>query len=242
VSIESQFLPEGADAGSPIAALFPRTVVVRERRASGEAADLLPGEAAFVKGARPKRIDEFAAGRWCARSALAELGQRDVALLPAADRQPIWPSGFVGSITHTTGLCAAAVAAADNVLAIGLDSEIVGAPTTDIWPTLCCDDELVWVEQVLREIDRPAAVTLLFCAKEAFYKCQYPLAGEWLDFHDLLVHVPHWGAAAGAFVVHARRDLRISQYAQLPIEGRYVFHEEFVSAGVLIPAPSTAAQ
>lgn len=241
MSIKSQFLPRAA-ARSPIAALFPGSVVIRERRVAGEAADLLPSEAAFVKNAHAKRINEFAAGRWCARLALAEFGKGDVALHPAHDRQPNWPAGVVGSITHTTGLCAVAVAQTENVLAIGLDSELVGAPTSDVWPTICTDVERAWLGQSLPRLDRPAAVTLLFSAKEAFYKCQYPLTGEWLDFHDLTVEVRDWGADAGSFAVQPRRALKIGRYAPLPIEGRYVFHEEFVSAGVLIPAQSKASQ
>jgi 4'-phosphopantetheinyl transferase EntD len=159
------------------------------------------------------------------------LGIRDFALRSAADRQPVWPQGIVGTITHTTGFCAAAVAPGNELLAIGLDSEVVGSPTADIWPTICRTEELDWVNQ-LAETDRAAAVTLVFSAKEAFYKCQYPLVGEWLDFHDVSVRVAGWGARDGTFSVQAIRPLRFAVHARLPITGRYVFHDEFVSAGV----------
>ncbi len=241
MSTQSQFPPEASLPEPNLAGLFPGAVVVRERRVPGDAADLLPSEAAFVKNARPKRINEFAAGRWCARSALAQLGQPHVALHPAADRQPNWPPDYVGSITHTTGFCAAAVARRSQIQAIGLDSEVVGAPSADIWATICRDEELTWVTS-LPETARPAAVTLLFSAKEAFYKCQYPLVGEWLDFHDLAVQVRDFGRAMGAFAVQSCRDLQIRRLVELPIDGRYVFHEEFVSAGIVVPADANRAQ
>jgi 4'-phosphopantetheinyl transferase EntD len=220
--------------------VFPATVVVRERRTPGNAADLLASEAAYVHRAHPKRISEFAAGRSCAKSALAEFGVRDIALHPADDRQPVWPSGFIGTITHTAGLCVAAVAERRSILAIGMDSEIVGAPTADIWPTICGAAELNWLRS-LPVADQPAAVTLLFSAKEAFYKCQYPLAGEWLDFHDLRIEVPQWPLLEGTFWVSAERHIEFTRHVDLPLVGRYVFHEEFVSAAVTVPAPVPAA-
>jgi 4'-phosphopantetheinyl transferase EntD len=215
--------------------------VVRERRSPGDASELLPSEAAFVKKAVPKRVSEFAAGRACAKSALAALGVHDVALHPAADRQPLWPAGFIGSITHTRGLCVAAVAARSSILAVGLDSEIIGAPTPDIWSTICGDEELAWVG-LLPAGDRPAAVTLLFSAKEAFYKCQYPLVGEWLDFHDLSIAVNDWGRTQGSFTASATRSIRFARHADLPIQGRYVFHDQFVSAGLSVPAAAVSPQ
>jgi 4'-phosphopantetheinyl transferase EntD len=233
VSANSQFPPKSAIASSALQSLFPTAVVVRDRRIPGDAGDLLPSEAHYVARAHPKRIKEFAAGRACAKSALAQLGVRGFALHAAADRQPLWPDGFVGSITHTTGLCAAAVAPRSSILAIGLDSEIVGAPTLDIWPTICRDEELAWVYS-LPSSEQPAAVTLLFSAKEAFYKCQYPLVGEWLDFHDLRVQAA-WGETRGTFTASATRDIRFA-HLDLPVTGRYVFHEQFVSAGLSTPA------
>jgi 4'-phosphopantetheinyl transferase EntD len=215
--------------------LFPEAVVVRDRFIPGEPAELHPAEAEDVTRAVPKRIAEFAAGRACARAALAQFGVRGFALRAAPDRQPRWPEGFIGTITHTTGYCAAAVAPRASVLAIGLDSEIVGAPTHDIWPTIARSEELTWMRS-LPSAERPAAVTLLFAAKEAFYKCQYPLVGEWLDFHDLWVKVGGWGEPGGTFAVSAARDIEFARRTALPVTGRYLFHGPFVSAAVTVPA------
>ena len=121
------------------------------------------------------------------------------------------------------------------MLAIGLDTEIVGAPTQDIWPTISRGEELAWVRS-LPAGEQPAAVTLLFAAKEAFYKCQYPLVGEWLDFHDLRVEAGGWGeSTAGSFAVSPTRSIRFAGRVALPIVGRYLLHEHFVSAAVAVP-------
>jgi len=214
--------------------LFPPGVAVALRREPGHPADLLPGEAVYVAKAVTKRINEFAAGRECARRALANFGVTGFALLAAPDRQPLWPADFVGSITHTAGFCAAAVVPRSMCRALGLDSERSGAPTVDIWPTLCRPEELAWVESLPPD-QRSAAVTLIFSAKEAVYKCQYPVTGEWLDFHDLRVDVPDWERERGRFVVTPTRHIKIVEQGALP-DGRYCFHEQFVSTALCIPA------
>ena len=145
---------------------------------------LLPAEAAHLGPVVPKRAQEFAAGRLCARQALAEFGKSAFPLEVAADRQPVWPDLLLGSITHTAGYCAAAVAERGHVAALGLDSEVIGDVRAEIWPKICVPMEAAWIES-LSGSERAAAVTLIFSAKEAFYKCQFPLVGERLHFHDV---------------------------------------------------------
>lgn len=235
VSTTPQNSPTPNQASATLRPLLPAAVVVIERREPGNPADLLPAESHYVARARAKRLQEFAAGRACARAALGVFGVHGVALPAADDRQPVWPAGFLGSITHTAGFCAAAVARRSAIKALGIDSERVGAPTPDIWSALCRAEELAWID-ALPAADRPAAVTLVFSAKEAFYKCQYPVAAEWLDFHDVRIEVAGWGAAAGVFTASAMREIRFAAHAALPIEGLYVFHEQFVSAAVSVVA------
>jgi 4'-phosphopantetheinyl transferase EntD len=217
-----------------VRALFPDGAVAAELREPGDPSQLLPAEAAcLTSGAVQKRRREFAAGRLCARRAMAELGIHDFALRVAEDRRPLWPESLVGSISHTGGLCVAVVAPKTSLAAVGLDSEVVGSVTPDIRPTICVPAELAWLDS-LPAADRAAAVTLIFSAKEAFYKCQYPVTAEWLNFDDLRTEPLEWGASAGAIRIHANRSLSIDDRAALPILGQYVFHEEFVTAGVAL--------
>lgn len=194
---------------------------------------LFPEEAAHVQRAVPKRVQEFAAGRLCARRALAEFGINDFVLPVAADRQPLWPAAIVGSISHTTGLCVAVVAQRERVAALGVDSEIVGQAGIDIWPTICGPVERIWVNSLPAD-QRPAAVTLLFSAKEAFYKCQYPIAQEWLDFHDLRVEPLDWGSERAGFIVHATRPLKVANHTGGPVTGQYLFRGDVLTTGVAL--------
>lgn len=228
-------MSETARASPLLQALFPAGAFVAEMREPGDPALLFPAEARCLGRAVPKRIQEFAAGRLCARRSLAEFGIADFPIIAASDRQPIWPAALVGSITHSGGFAAAVAAPKTRIAAIGIDSEVVQAVGSEIWPSICAPAELRWVRSL--PVDgQGAAVAFLFSAKEAFYKCQYPLTGEWLDFHDLWVTPAPWGAARVAFAVRPARRLAIERYGSPPWTGNSLFHEDYVTAGVAIPA------
>jgi 4'-phosphopantetheinyl transferase EntD len=208
-------------------------VIAAQMRGPGNASELFPAEADHIRRAVPKRVQEFSAGRACARRGLTEFGIHDYELRTAGDRQPIWPESMVGSISHTTGFCVAVVGAKLKFQALGVDSEVVGAASTDIWAAICGPEETRWRDS-LPKAEQPAAVTLIFCAKEAFYKCQYPLTGEWLDFHDLRVEPLDWGPARAAFAVHPARPLAVAPDAPATLAGKYMFHEGLVTAGIAL--------
>jgi len=215
--------------------LFPPGTVVAESRDPGDVTELLPTEAVHLGGAVAERAQEFAAGRQCARRALAEFGIDGFALCPAPDRQPVWPRRITGSITHTDGFCAAVVALRQHIAGIGIDSECVGAVAKHLWPSIYVPAELTWLK-VLPQAEQAAAAAVIFSAKEAFHKCQYPLFGERLKFHDICLRVEEWGDGVGVWSLQTTKILRVTNGAVRPIAGRYLFHEEFVSSGVALAA------
>ena len=229
-----------ATLSTPLARLFPPGAIAADLRGPGDPLLLLPTEAAYVARAVPKRVQEFAAGRLCARRALAEFGIEDFAIRVADDRQPIWPESMVGTITHTLGYGAAVVAERRSAAALGLDSEVVGGVSAEIWPSICESRDRAWIES-LPAADQAAAVTLIFSAKEAFYKCQYALVRERLSFHDVSVEVAEWGAASGEYRIHATRSIALCTRTALPLSGRFLFHEGLVTAGLALPGSAGTA-
>ena len=219
--------------------LFPPGAVVCELRSLGDTRLLLPDEAAHLKRAVAKRAQEFAAGRLCARQALAAFGIVDFAIKVASDRRPLWPSSVVGSITHTNGFCAAVVAERRHLAAIGMDSEEAQRVKPELWDSICVPEEIAWLTS-LPESERAAGAAFVFSAKEAFYKCQYPLTEQFLGFHAARVQAREWGGARGSFTVSATRDIKFAAHARLPIRGEYLFHEQFVTAAVSLAAHSAA--
>jgi 4'-phosphopantetheinyl transferase EntD len=137
---------------------------------------LLPAEAALAAGFAPRRRQEFAAGRQCARALLAALGADSGPLLPGPQRAPLWPPGVVGSISHGAGLCVAALAWRGRILGLGVDVESDAPLGHAVRARLLSGAE----QSLLDGAAEPAAGRLgklLFCAKEATYKCVHPLLG-----------------------------------------------------------------
>jgi 4'-phosphopantetheinyl transferase EntD len=229
-----------ATLSTRLGSLFPPGAVAADLREPGDPQLLLPAEAAHVARAVHERVQEFAAGRLCARRALAEFGIDDFAVRVAGDRQPIWPESIAGSITHTGGYGAAVVAERRSAAALGLDSEVVGDVGARIWPSICVSRERAWIES-LPASEQAAAVTLIFSAKEAFYKCQYALVRERLNFHDVSVEVAEWGASSGAYLIHATRSIALCTRMALPVPGRFLFHEELVTTGLALAGSAGTA-
>jgi 4'-phosphopantetheinyl transferase EntD len=223
-----------ATLSASLSELFPPGALAAELRKPGDLEALLPDERQYHAGAVQKRAQEFAAGRMCAHRLLAEFGIVDFPVKVAADRQPVWPDALVGSITHTTGFCAAVVASKKSLSAIGIDSEIAASVKAQLWRGICTPSETAWLRS-LPEAEQAAAATLIFSAKEAFYKCQYPLLGERLGFHDASVE-PAWGFGGGTFTIHLN-GIALPRHASLPLKGRYLFHEQFVTTGIALPGP-----
>lgn len=220
--------PQTAALSERLRELFPPHALTAELRGAGDATTLLPAEAQCVAKAVSKRQQEFAAGRSCARLLLAQFGIRGFALRMADDRQPLWPDAVVGSITHTKQFCAVVVAEKSRLGALGIDSEISGSVKPELWQTICTAAERDWLA-TLAAAQQAAAATLLFSAKEAFYKAQYPLMRQKLHFQDATVEA-QWGSQWGSFTVRAPGALAAQREGG--VQGRYLFHDQFVTTGI----------
>lgn len=82
---------------------------------------LFPEEEQAVRSAVLKRRLEFSTGRWCAHEALAQLGAPPAPILMGSLREPVWPGGFIGTITHTDHVSAAVVVRTGLWKGIGID-------------------------------------------------------------------------------------------------------------------------
>ena len=148
---------------------------------------LLKSEEGLVEGAAQTRIEQFTAGRFCSRIALGRLGvAATTPILRGEDRAPIWPPGFIGSISHTDTWCAAAVARTEDVRALGIDLESSTPLKEALLKRVCTPTERDWLHQ----LPEPGVTgKILFSAKEAVYKCQYPLSNQFLGFHAVEVEL-----------------------------------------------------
>ncbi len=165
-----------------VRAVLPETVSVGAVAVG--AAEAWPDEMAAVARAVPKRQAEFAAGRAAARAALAGLGLPPVSLPRLPDRLPLWPPGIRGSIAHCDWVALAAVTRSPIL------------PGIDVEPDAPLPEDLVPVVSTPAErasAGHPNAARLVFSAKEAIFKAQFPRFRAWLDFADLAVRLDPGG-------------------------------------------------
>jgi len=166
--------------------LLPAAVACIAVRGDDLSACLFPEEAAQLGQAVDSRIREFATGRSCARRALQRLGLPQVSILRGPRREPLWPPGTVGSITHCRLYCAAAVARQAEVLTLGIDAEVHDRLPPGVAERVLLDEERRWLARA------PAGThwdRVLFSAKESVYKAWFPLTGKWLGFDEAVVTV-----------------------------------------------------
>lgn len=128
-----------------------------------------------------KRRAEFAAGRYCARQAMLKLGDGEVAITMDGERSPIWPGGLVGSITHSGGYAAAAVARRKEFAGVGIDIEAMRPLEPAVVQRITTSTERHWLATARPGVPWPL---MLFSAKESLHKLLHPLTGITLGFRD----------------------------------------------------------
>lgn len=145
-----------------------------------------PEERAAVAGAVDRRRREFLCGRACAHAALRAVGLDRGPIGVGRGRQPVWPAGAVGSISHAGEWSGAVVARADDVWALGFDIETLDPPLAPEVERLVLTPE----ERAAAAEDDPVAShgsKIAYSVKESVYKCLFPRTGWRLSFTDVTV-------------------------------------------------------
>jgi len=202
-------------------AFLPAAVELSAAGPEDRPGPLLDTEADAIAGASQTRRLEFALGRTCARDAMARLGVPGLPIPVGDSREPQWPSGVIGSITHCRGFCAAAVSSEFDVQGIGIDVE----PKTNLSVEIA--DMVATPEECTR-----APAIVLFSVKEAIFKSLWPMTQTWLDFSDVRVSVD---LPAGSFV--ARVLAAIPDFHRPVITGHCAVVAGFVASAITMPPP-----
>lgn len=216
-------------------ALLPAGIATAELTGVGDPESLLDGERQLVGHAAPVRRREFAAGRLCARYAAKQFGIVDCAIGARDDRRPRWPHALTGSITHTDGFSAAAVGERSRFRAIGIDAERIGCVSRDMWGQLLLPAEADWLESKPAPVQASLA-TLLFSAKEAFYKCQYEVTQQWLEFRDVTLDFFSRELDRNSLALCAVGRVQRVDSGEGRAIVRFAFTDELVLTAVTLPA------
>src|ERR1051326_944800 len=176
---------------------LPRPVGIGIRPADGLEASVPPLYPIEAEALGPRAVEKrrvlFALGRAAARDGLGALGMQNAAIPRTNSGAPVWPDGFVGSISHSDEAAIAVVGRRHDYLGLGVDLEERGRGLSARAARLVCrPSEMAWVdvesgtERLLR----------LFSAKEAIFKALFPIEEVWLGFADAELS---WHAEAGGF-------------------------------------------
>jgi enterobactin synthetase component D len=181
------------------------------------------GLPADIAASVPRRRLSYVAGRLCAEHALRRLGTGGP-VGRGAGREPLWPAGVLGTITHTDATACALVAPAERAgrtearYGLGIDSQtIVDEDGLGAVLSVCCTPaERGPLLEGFAAGERGLAGTIVFALKEAFYKAIHPTVGRFVDFDELEVQAIDI-AAGVATLEPALPELA----SRAPFEGRF---------------------
>ncbi|MDK4336385.1 4'-phosphopantetheinyl transferase family protein [Corynebacterium accolens] len=214
--------------------LFPETTRYCYVRTDARESDLLnyehldPKEQSIVSRAVDIRKSEFGDARWCAHQALRELGFTGSNPILRGERgMPLWPEGFIGSMTHTEGLRAAVVASTTDFRSIGLDAEPAQRLPDHVLTMIARAGEMPQLPR-LEKAGVHCPDRLLFCAKEATYKAWFPMTHRWLDFDQAEIDIRE----DGTFISYI-----LARPTPVPfITGKWILEGGYVVVSTLVPA------
>jgi len=106
-----------------------------------------------------RRNAQFLAGRLAATSVLEDAGSNSFVITTGNHREPLWPPGYIGSISHQE------------------QSSVAIARQRDI-----CASAKIFPGSLGLGIDYQVEMTLVFSAKESFFKAAFNSVGYYFDF------------------------------------------------------------
>lgn len=167
--------------------LLPPGVIAVEAFGDISGEPIFPGEEEQLARAVPARRQEFVTARRCAREAVGRLGFPPAPIGTGPHREPLWPHGVAGAITHCAGYRAAAVTT--ELAAVGIDAEPNGPLPPGIIEQVATAGEPALLARLASAHPSVHWGRLLFSAKESIYKAWYPLTGRWLGFEDAVLAI-----------------------------------------------------
>lgn len=170
----------------------------------------------------PNRLNEFILGRVCAAKAYeVSMGTQLLSLPSLPSRAPQWPSGVVGSISHDQNFIAAAVASKKDLLAIGIDFEVIARTKPELSSRICNEQDL----KTHAELNDAELLTVIFSAKESLYKALHPLVNMFFGFEAAVVR--EINLQNNTFIIDLLEPLtaRFSPDNQFRFQGKFILEQ-----------------
>ncbi|MEW8026659.1 MAG: 4'-phosphopantetheinyl transferase superfamily protein [Candidatus Thiodiazotropha sp.] len=197
--------------------LFPSNVVIVNATGVMWETPVHAEEERLIQGSITKRQRQFRAGRNAAHAALERLDAPYGPLLRGEKRQPIWPRGYVGSISHCDDSCIAVCALNGEIAGLGVDVEPLKPLKPGIARYVDTEDEKAFMRH---HGDLPRR--LIFSAKESLYKCYYPLVERFFGFQSVTLDVD---------IPRQRFQFRPTAACKIDFPQNLLFHGRYLVTG-----------
>lgn len=137
-----------------------------------------------------QRRAQYLAGRLAASNAMQTVKQGFRQVRSGENHQPIWPLFMSGSISHASNFSIATVierTTHSQEQYIGLDIEQVlkEEQIASIEHLILTLEDRILFKSGIAGLDRKELFTLIFSAKESFFKATYPHVKRYFDFTDV---------------------------------------------------------
>ncbi len=191
---------------------------------------LLEQEKTILSGKESiKWQEEYARGRMAGREALIKLGApRDSFIMRGESGEPLWPKGFLGSISHSGGMGVACVSRAENYLGLGIDLENYKKKRQlGIFKKIATEHELAWISEDESEVQKRGV--LIFSIKESIYKAVYQAFKIRLTYMD---------AEVSPNLEHGEARVKIieNKLSEANIFAGFMYSGDYVVSGVALLA------
>lgn len=141
-----------------------------------------------------KRQIEFLLGRYCVQQCFHAFNVEPIFIPIHQDRSPIWPSAWIGSVSHSKGQVVAVLANRCEYVGLGIDLEAyITAPSAGLRAQICIDSNEIEDLQAAMNLTEDEALTLIFSGKESLYKLVHPRYKNFFGFQAARVRASKSG-------------------------------------------------
>lgn len=167
----------------------------------------------------PNRQKEYLLGRYSVKMNFLNNFSHLLTDLDFSDhREPLWPDLYVGSISHSKSLVLSAIAKKSELMFLGVDIEVIGRVNSGV-------AEKILIEQDIKQVDGLSTEelhTLIFSAKEAFYKAIFPTYKKYFGFES--AYVSFVSVKESYFEINLAVDLNeyFNQQRFKRVRGKYI--------------------
>lgn len=132
-----------------------------------------------------KRKIEYLLGRYCLKRCFEAFGETPLMVKMGEDRSPLWPSEWVGSISHSKGQVVAVLGRSTEYAGLGIDLEaLIDNPSAALQTQICSETTEISELMSSLGLSEQEALTLIFSSKESLYKLIFPRYRKFFGFQS----------------------------------------------------------